>query len=200
MPLCERCTLPSWLKSLIFQEALWINMKWKYEWLILHRVVEKKSEIELALESILTLCRGRVRGVSCVLYFVSCKCHTLAQLMKSFFDSIWHRAKKEEKSTAKDIYLVYSWCHVCSSSSWIHSWIYVCINTRKEKKLPHSRTTLRFLHLMLIGTLIKFVFITWLKCYSIYIKNILFVSRFCFPERCYCDIVCFQDEIKKRDF
>lgn len=107
------------------------------------------------------------------------------------FDSIWHRAKKEEKSTAKDIYLVYSWCHACSSSSWIHSWIYVCINTRKEKKLPHSRTTLRFLHLKLIGTLIKFVFITWLKCYSIYIKNILFVSRFCFPERCYCDIVCF---------
>lgn len=87
------------------------------------------------------------------------------------FDSIWHRAKKEEKSTVKDIYLVYSWCHACSSSSWIHSWIYVCINTRKEKKLPHSRTTLRFLHLMLIGTLIKFVFITWLKCYSIYIKK-----------------------------
>lgn len=116
------------------------------------------------------------------------------------FDSIWHRAKKEEKSTAKDIYLVYSWCHACSSSSWVHSWIYVCINTREEKKLPHSRTTLRFLHLMLIGTLIKFVFITWLKCYSIYIKNILFVSRFCFQRGVTVILFAFKMKLKKGIF
>lgn len=60
---------------------------------------QKKSEIELSLESILTLCRGRVRGVLCVLYFVSCKCHTLAQLMKSFltvYDIVPRRRKSQQ--------------------------------------------------------------------------------------------------------
>lgn len=80
---------------------------------------------------------------------------------------------------------------------FIHEFMYVFILEKEKKFAPF--TTLRFLHLMLIGTLIKLVFITWLKCYSMYIKQILFV-RFCFPERNYCDIVCFHDEIKKGIF
>lgn len=56
---------------------------------------------------------------------------------------------------------------------FIHEFMYVFILEKEKKFAPF--TTLRFLHLMLIGTLIKLVFITWLKCYSMYIKQILFV-------------------------